>query len=41
MTISLVVCCDSLNEDSGEGSSEAGPVAKKILESYFERRGNQ
>ncbi|MBI5044569.1 MAG: hypothetical protein HZC02_01455 [Candidatus Levybacteria bacterium] len=24
-----------LNESSGEGSSEAGPIAKKILESYF------
>lgn len=24
-----------LNESSGEGSSEAGPVAKKILETYF------
>lgn len=24
-----------LNESSGEGSTEAGPIAKKILESYF------
>jgi len=27
-----------LNESSGEGSSEAGPIAKKILEAYFEKR---
>ena len=27
-----------LNESSGEGSSKAGPVAKRILESYFSMR---
>lgn len=27
-----------LNESSGEGSNEAGPIAKKILESYFSQK---
>lgn len=27
-----------LNEESGEGSNEAAPIAKKILEEYFEKK---
>ena len=27
-----------LNEESGEGSNEAAPIAKKILEAYFGKR---
>lgn len=29
-----------LNESAGEGSSEAGPIAKKILEAYFGEKKN-